>query len=175
MSKPGFEIKFCPHCAQKLVERRLKDHEPERLVCPGCGYIYYLDPKLAACAVVQKDGRVALVRRSIDPGYGLWVIPGGFVDRGEEVEEAVLREIKEETGLEALLGALLGLYSYPGETVVVAVYLASVRDGRLEARDEALEAAWFAEEEIPWSKLAFRSSRDALRDYFRRIKDAQTH
>ena len=70
----------------------LKVGDPERLVCTACGYIYYLDPKLAVLALVPWQGGLVMVRRSIEPGYGLWVVPGGFVDLGEKVEEAVTRD-----------------------------------------------------------------------------------
>lgn len=163
-------MNFCAACGGSLVSRLLKPGEPYRLVCLACGKVSYLDPKLAACAIIEDDSRVALVKRAIQPQRGLWVIPGGFVDRGEPVEEAVLREIREETGLEAELNGLLGLYSYPGETVVVAVYRAGRRSGELLALDESDDAAWFAEKDIPWERLAFSSTRDSLTDYFRSRK-----
>lgn len=144
------------------------------MVCDGCGFVFYLDPKLAACAIIVDQGRVALIRRAIPPAYGQWVIPGGFVDRGEPAPEAALREVIEETGLTVELDRLLGLYTYPGETVAVAVYLARRLSGRLRALDEALEAAWFDRDSIPWPELAFSSTRDSLTDYFRELDDAQT-
>ncbi len=137
-------------------------------MCVECGYVFYLDPKLAACAIIENDGRVVLIRRAIEPGKGQWVIPGGFVDRGEPVERAVIREVKEETGLDIEPNGLVGLYSYPTETVAVAVYRARILSGLLTALDETSEAGWFAENEIPWDELAFTSTRDSLTDYFRR-------
>jgi len=83
--------RFCPVCAGPLAERLLKPGEPKRLVCTRCGFIFYIDPKLAVLSVVPYQGGVVLVRRAIEPGYGLWVAPGGFVDVGEKVEEAVVR------------------------------------------------------------------------------------
>jgi len=96
--------RFCPVCAGPLAERLLKPGEPKRLVCTRCGFIFYIDPKLAVLSVVPYQGGVVLVRRAIEPGYGLWVAPGGFVDVGEKVEEAVVRETQEESGLLVVFG-----------------------------------------------------------------------
>lgn len=168
-----FRPKFCPSCGGSLTRRRLKAGEPPRLVCQACRFVYYLDPKLAACAIIEIDGRLLLNKRAISPGQGLWVIPGGFVDRGETVPQAVCREVSEECGLTIEVGPLIGLYSYPGETVVVAVHSAEVVGGWPKAIDESLAVGLFGFEEIPWDRLAFQSTRDCLRDYFRRKTDAQ--
>jgi len=168
------EFNYCTRCAGALVTKRVKDGEPERLVCPNCGGIHYLDPKLAACAIIEINGGVVLVKRSINPGRGLWVIPGGFVDRGEPVPEAMVREVAEETGLKVEPIELFGLYSYPGETVAVAVYLARVLSGDLIAGDESSAAGLFGPDEIPWEELAFRSTQDSLTEYCRRRENVGT-
>ncbi len=108
------------------------------------------------------------MRRDIDPGRGLWVLPGGFVDRYEEVPAAARREVLEETGLTIELTGLIGIYSYSDAATAVAVYAARPVSGELMAGDESAEAAWFAADEIPWDELAFQSSRDALGDYLKR-------
>ncbi|MGH7394835.1 MAG: NUDIX domain-containing protein, partial [Candidatus Methylomirabilales bacterium] len=123
MAQP-VEYRFCPRCAAALLPRRLKPGEPERLACAGCGFIFFLDPKLAACTICPLDGGIVLVRRSIEPGYGKWVIPGGHVDRGEAVVAAAIRETLEETSLEVAIRELVNVYSYPGNAVVVVVYVA---------------------------------------------------
>ena len=157
--------RFCPQCASPLARQTPKDGEPERLVCPACGHVHYMDPKLAAGCIVEHQGGIVLVRRGIEPGYGKWVYPGGYVDRGETVEEAARRETQEEACLEVRVGPLVGLYSYPGQTVIVAVYRGTVTGGTLRAADECLEARPFTPQAIPWSELAFPSTFDALRDY----------
>jgi ADP-ribose pyrophosphatase YjhB (NUDIX family) len=148
-----------------LAKRLLKAGEPQRLVCTACGFVFYIDPKLAAIALVPLDGGLVLVRRAIDPGYGLWVVPGGFVDAGEPVEEAVVRETLEETHLTIRVQRLLQLYSYRGSPTVVAAYLTEYLEGKLAAGDETLEARIFTLKEIPWDRIPFRSTRDALREY----------
>ncbi|MBW1714084.1 MAG: NUDIX hydrolase [Deltaproteobacteria bacterium] len=164
--------KHCPRCGHKLGRRQLKDNEPQRLVCIACGFVFYLDPKLAVCALIAVDGRLVLGRRTIEPGRGLWVLPGGFVDRGEAVPRALEREVLEETGLEVETGPLWGLYSYPGQTVVVAVYQVRIVGGQLYAGDETSEVGLFLPEEIPWPELAFQSTADALQEYVRRDQGA---
>ena len=163
---------FCLRCGHPLSSATLKQGEPERLYCPECGYVHYFDPKLAACGLIVIRDRVLLCQRSIEPAKGLWVLPGGFVDRGERVEQAMEREVLEETGLKVRAAGLVGLYSYPGETVAVAVYLGEVLDGRPEAKDETQEVGLYAPGEIPWDRLAFSSTRDALQDFVRGLEDA---
>jgi len=156
---------FCPLCGGRLESRLLKQGEPLRLVCTSCLKPHYLDPKLAACTIVELDGEIVLLRRDIQPQKNRWVIPGGFVDRGETVEGAALRETLEECGLEVRIKRLLGVYSYPGETVVIVVYIVEYASGTLYAGDETAETGLFAPEEIPWENLAFRSTFDALKDF----------
>ncbi len=162
--EPAFQ--FCPMCGDALESRVLKSGDPSRLVCPGCSFVFYLDPKVAVGTVIDAgDGRVLLVRRAIEPGYGKWVFPGGYVDRGEQVEQAALREALEESGLSVRLEGLIGIYSYRGRTPIVIVYAARPIGGTLATDDESLEIKWFAPAELPWDALAFSSTQEALRDY----------
>ena len=158
--------RFCPRCGGALERRRLKASEPERPVCTQCGFVFYLDPKIAVGTIVKDaDDRLVLVRRAIEPGYGLWVFPGGYVDRGEPLTTAAVREAREECGLDVRLDGLVNIYSYPGHAPVVVVYAATATGGTLSVDDEGLEAARFETGSIPWAELAFPSTRDALRDY----------
>lgn len=161
--------RFCPRCAGSLEPRLLKPGEPERLVCGACGFIFYLDPKLAAGTISMLDGGLVLLRRGIEPQLGKWVFPGGFVDRGESVSEAAVRETFEEANLRVSLTGILDVYSFAGYDVVVVVYAADVVAGSLAAQDESLEARAFAPEAVPWEELAFESTRFALRDYLHRF------
>jgi 8-oxo-dGTP diphosphatase len=158
--------RHCPQCGGVLDQRLLKAGDPERLVCTDCGFVFYLDPKVAVGAIVRTaDDRIVLVRRAIEPGYGLWVFPGGYVDRGETVTEAAVRETREEAGLEVRLDGLVNIYSYPGRPIIIIVYTASILGGELRIDEESLEARLFTPADIPWSDLAFVSTRDALRDF----------
>jgi ADP-ribose pyrophosphatase YjhB (NUDIX family) len=159
--------RFCPVCGGALEARVLKATEPKRLVCSSqsCGFIFYLDPKIAVGTVIQFDAGIVLVRRAIEPGYGKWVFPGGYVDRGEEITLAAIREAREESGLDVRIDRLINIYSYAGRTPIVVVYAATRLSGELACDDEGLEAKAFEPTSIPWDELAFRSTREALRDY----------
>ena len=121
-----------------------------------------------ACTIIEMEGKIILLKRAIEPQKGKWVMPGGYVDRGEEVESAALRETKEECGLEARITRLHAVYSYPRKLAVVVVYLADVLGGELKAGDESEEVRLYPPDEIPWDNLAFESTSDALREYVKR-------
>jgi ADP-ribose pyrophosphatase YjhB (NUDIX family) len=158
--------RFCPSCAGTLEMRLLKRGDPERHVCTRCGQVVYQDPKVAVGTIISMDSRIVLVRRAIEPGYGKWVFPGGYVDRGEEVTVAAIREAKEEAGLDVRLDRLINIYSYAGRPLVVVVYAATAVGGELCTDEECLEARLFTADEIPWSELAFASTAEGLREYF---------
>ena len=105
------------------------------------------------------------MRRAIEPGYGRWVFPGGYVDRGEPLTVAAVREAREECGLDVRLDGLVNIYSYPGRTPVIVVYAATAIGGTLCIDEECLETAEFDVSAIPWDDLAFRSTHEALQDY----------
>jgi ADP-ribose pyrophosphatase YjhB (NUDIX family) len=161
---PSPNFRFCPKCGGALLLQQFKAHEPHRRVCGSCAFIFYDDPKVAACTIPILDGKIVLLKRGIEPSYGKWVFPGGFLDRGERVEAAAIRETWEEVNLKVRVSRLLNVYSYPGYPVVVIVYLAEIEGGELRAMDETLEVQTFAPEDIPWEELAFMSTRDALQD-----------
>ena len=157
-------IRYCPLCGAGLIRSPIPPEESEEAVCSACGFVFYLNPKLVAGTIPARDGRVLLVRRNIEPCKGKWTFPGGFVDWGESVTAAALRETFEETGLTVALGGLVGVYSYPGVPVVIVVYRAQVTGGSLAQSHEVAEVAWVTPEEIPWDSLAFPSTTDALKD-----------
>ncbi|HSF14424.1 MAG TPA: NUDIX hydrolase [Vicinamibacteria bacterium] len=163
------EYRFCPKCGGGLAVRRIKELEPERLVCISCEFVFFQNPKLAAGTIFQQDGGLVLVRRAIEPGYGKWVFPSGFVDRGETVVEAAVRETREEANVDVDILELIDVFSYESSPVVVVVYAAEVVSGELKAADECLEVRSFDPAQVPWQELAFSSTRDAVRSYIRRF------
>jgi ADP-ribose pyrophosphatase YjhB (NUDIX family) len=157
---------FCPRCGGSLERRVIKATEPTRLVCTRCTFVFYLDPKIAVGTIIRvSSGRIVLVRRAIEPGLGRWVFPGGYVDRGEPLTAAAVREAREECGLDVRLDGLVNVYSYAGRAPVIVVYAATALGGTLAPDEESSETAEFASDTIPWDMLAFRSTREGLRDY----------
>ena len=143
----------------------VKEGEPERLVCEGCGYIQYLNPRVASGAIVRSGGKLVLLRRGIEPAYGKWVFPGGFVDAGETLEGAATRESMEEAGIKVSIDGLIGAYSYEGSPVVIIVYAGTIVEGEPRALDESIGIGFFDRDEIPWDDLAFPSTKDSLKEY----------
>jgi len=163
------EYNFCPRCSGRFEQRVIKEGDPERLVCDDCGFVFYMGPKLVAGAVFELDGGVLLMQRDIEPGYGKWTFPGGFVERGERTEAAAEREVLEETGLEVRACGLVGLYSYEGQIPAIAVYRAEVVGGVPVPLDETMDVKTFPRDGLPWAELAFPSTEHALEDYLGRI------
>ena len=145
------EDKFCPGCGFPLA--RTETAGKVRPVCSKCRRIIYYDPKVAAVVVVGRGDRVLMVRRANQPGYGLWSVPGGYVDRGEVVEMAAAREVREETGLVVEIGGLLGLFSQAGNPVIVAAFAGVETGGLLRAGPETLAVEFFPQDALP--PLAF--------------------
>lgn len=153
------DILHCQRCGGETIERLVDGRW--RPVCEACGAVTYLDPKLAVAVVLQRAGTVLLGRRG--PGAreaGKWSFPAGFVERGEVVETAAVREVEEETGLTIELSTLIGLISTPGETVVLAVYTARITGGAERAADDLTELGWFAPDALP--ELAFPHDQDII-------------
>ncbi|MCC7416536.1 MAG: NUDIX hydrolase [Acidobacteria bacterium] len=158
--------RFCPRCGGELVRRTLRAAEPARPVCTRCGFVFYIDPKIAVGTIIRTAAqRLVLVRRAIEPGYGKWVFPGGYVDRGETLTAAAVREAREECGLDVRLNGLVNIYSYAGRAPVIVVYAAVALGGTLCPDEECLETAEFAADALPWHELAFDSTHEGLRDY----------
>jgi mutator protein MutT len=157
------DVLHCHRCGG-VSEERVVD-ERMRPVCIECGTVTYLDPKLAVAVVVQRDGQVLLGRRGAHTrAAGKWSFPAGFVERGEVVEEAAVRETREETGYDIELGPLVSLISSPGEIVVLAVYTGVIRSGDAQAADDLTELGWFALDNLP--ELAFPHDREILNRLF---------
>lgn len=166
---PILDPKFCSRCAAPLSKAVPRGDQRPRHVCSVCGFIHYLDPKVACGTVPELDGRLALIQRGIEPKKGAWSFPCGFMEIDETTEAAAIRETREETGLDVRLSGLLGTYSYTdsffGGAIVVVVYRAVVVGGTLKADDDCCDAKLVAPDAIPWSDLAFASSHSALRDW----------
>ena len=141
------DVSYCARCGHALVVQEL--HGRPRPRCPSCGHIVFLEPKLAAVVLVAIDGKLVLVRRANEPALGEWSFPSGYVDRGEAVEDAAAREVREETGLEVEVTRLLGIYSRADDPVVLAAYAAEVVGGTMQAGDEVSDIDLFDPDALP--------------------------
>jgi len=168
---PILDPKFCSRCGAPMTKAVPPGDSHPRHVCTSCAFVHYLDPKVACGTIAEVDGRFALIERNIDPRKGYWSFPCGFMEIDETTEQAALRETKEETGLDVALEGHLGTYSYPdsfhGGSIVVVVYLARILGGTLQAADDCSDAKMITPAEIPWDKLAFKSSISAIQDWLR--------
>ncbi|MBN2406942.1 MAG: NUDIX hydrolase [Elusimicrobia bacterium] len=155
---------YCPICRKRLGTRKLAG--VRRAVCPGCGWIRYLNPVPAvACVVKNSGGEVLLVRRGIEPHKGRWTLPSGFMELYETPEQAVLRELEEETGIRGAVTRLLGVYSQPSRnygTVLSVGFLVRRKSGPIRPGDD-VDAAKF-EKVGDISKIPFESHRKMLED-----------
>jgi len=162
-------LNYCTRCGAPLTFGPYDGENRHRLGCDSCGFIAYVNPRLVVTTIpILDDGRVVLIRRGIEPGYGSWAQPGGFLEVDETVSEAGIRETLEETGLVVQLGEIVGLYSRLEAAVVVIAFEASVTSGTFVPDAETLEIAAFAPEAIPWRGIAFKTTRWALRDWLYR-------
>jgi 8-oxo-dGTP diphosphatase len=154
-------VNFCQVCGHAMIDRWA--HGKMRRICPACGFVHFDDPKVAVVAFIERDNRVLLVRRAMNPERGKWALPAGYVDYGEDPREAVIREVREETGLEVEITRLVSVEGGPGAVgaSIVIVYAASVVNGAARPQDDAEAVLWLsASDSLP--ELAFESTRTML-------------
>ncbi|MGI5838030.1 MAG: NUDIX hydrolase [Chloroflexota bacterium] len=156
---------YCMQCGSSMVEKVPPGDDRPRMVCPSCGNIAYINPKLVVGTLPIVDGKVLLLRRGIEPRQGTWTYPGGFLEMGETTEEGARRETREEAGIEVGHLKLHGIYNRPSHGVVTIVYLAEILNGKPKPSSETLEVAFFGPNEIPWDELAFPTTVSALKDW----------
>ena len=163
MTNPDYV--YCPCCRTELTHKEL--FGAVRAFCPKCEWIHFIDPKVAAAVLVEQGGRVLLVRRAGEPFRGLWTLPAGFVNSGEDPSEAAARECLEETGLTVRLTRVYEIVAgreHPRGADFVIVYLAEVLHGEMNAGDDADAVEWFDKNNLP--PLAFRATQKALQSFY---------
>ncbi|MBL8472879.1 MAG: NUDIX hydrolase [Rhodocyclaceae bacterium] len=160
-------MNFCSNCGHPVNLKVPAGDTLPRHVCGNCGSIHYQNPKIIVGALAEWDDRVLMCRRAIEPRYGLWTLPAGFMECGEDSLQGALRETLEEAGARI---EIQGLYSIINITYVDQIYLiyrARLLDLDFCAGEESLEVRLMQESEVPWGELAFRSIDLTLRAYFR--------
>lgn len=152
---------FCPRCGEKVNHQ--EKFGKVRPVCSSCGFIYFQDPKVASAVLIEKENRVLLVRRVNEPFRGLWTLPAGFVNAGEDPADAAARECFEETGLtveiKKVLDVIAGREHERGADFII-VYSAEIISGEMFAADDADAVEWFERNNLP--PLAFKATQKVL-------------
>jgi ADP-ribose pyrophosphatase YjhB (NUDIX family) len=170
-------INYCSVCGALVSVRVPNGDRLPRHICDACGAIHYRNPRLIVGALPAWEDSILLCRRAIEPRHGMWTLPAGFMENGETVAEAALRETQEEANARIELGEMFTLISVPHISQVHVVFRAQLLDLDFSAGDETLEVTLFQEHEIPWDSIAFRTIAVTLRHYFadRRLGTYQFH
>jgi ADP-ribose pyrophosphatase YjhB (NUDIX family) len=167
-------MKFCSECAHPVSLQIPPDDNRMRYVCGNCGAIHYQNPKMVigSIPVWERNGelRVLLCKRAIEPQYGFWTLPAGFMENGETTGAAAQRETEEEAGARIQLHELFSLLNVPHVHQVHLFYRATLLDTDYAAGTESLEVALFTEAEIPWEDIAFPTVEITLRAFFADVK-----
>ncbi|MBS0506648.1 MAG: NUDIX hydrolase [Proteobacteria bacterium] len=160
-------IKHCRECGAAVSYRLPDDGDTRpRAICPACGTIHYENPLMVVGTVPVLGERVLLCKRNIEPRWGKWTLPAGFMELGETAEQGAARETDEEAGALIEMGPLFSLLSVPQVGQVHIFYRATVLSDRFDPGHETLEARLFAEEEVPWDEIAFRTVKRTLECFF---------
>ncbi|HYP82510.1 NUDIX hydrolase [Variovorax sp.] len=160
-------IRHCKNCGSAVAYRIPDDGDTrERAVCPNCDTIHYENPLNVVGTIPVLDDRVLLCKRNIEPRWGKWTLPAGFMELEETVAQGAARETTEEAGANFRMGDLFAVMSVMRVGQVHLFYRAELLDDRFDPGHETIEARLFHEEEIPWDDIAFRTVREALRLYF---------
>lgn len=160
-------MKYCSNCGAKVALRIPKGDDRERYVCDECGIIHYQNPKVVVGCIPEYGDQILLCKRSIEPRYGFWTVPAGFLENGETVSDGAKREVLEEAKARV---EILGLYTVFDLTDINQVYLlfrSRLLDLDFGAGEESLEVKLYMEDDIPWDEIAFMPIKESLRLYFK--------
>jgi ADP-ribose pyrophosphatase YjhB (NUDIX family) len=157
---------FCSVCGHGLTRRVPAGDNRERDCCDHCGAVHYVNPRPVVGTIPVWQDRILLCKRAIEPRYGYWTLPAGFMEIGETTGEGAVRETIEEAGARILLGPIFSIIDVPQVEQVHIFYRAQLVDPDFKAGTESLDVRLFAEGEIPWSELAFRTVSTTLRLFF---------
>lgn len=159
-------MKYCSTCGHTVSLRIPAGDSLPRHVCDHCGAIHYLNPKIVVGALAEWEDKILMCRRAIEPRYGFWTLPAGFMENGETTAEGAQRETIEEAGARVELGGMFSLINVPQISQVHIIYRARLLDLDFGPGEESLETVLMTEKDIPWDDLAFRTIALTLRHYF---------
>jgi ADP-ribose pyrophosphatase YjhB (NUDIX family) len=159
-------MNFCSHCGTRVVVRVPPGDSLPRHVCDKCGTIHYQNPKIIVGCIPTWENRVLLCKRAIEPRYGLWTVPAGFMENGETTGDGAKRETLEEANANVEIGDLFALYNIPHINQVYMLFRAQLLDLDFHAGAETLEVRLCTDTEVPWDEIAFATVRNTLTHYF---------
>tara|TARA_B110000116_G_C16765209_1_gene550450 strand:- start:934 stop:1416 length:483 start_codon:yes stop_codon:yes gene_type:complete len=154
-------IKYCSSCANEMILKPFEN--TNRFFCINCDRMEFIDPKVVTGVLFTVEYKIVLIQRNLEPQRGKWTFPAGFVDRGEKVEDAAIREVFEETGYIVALNKLIGVYSQKDDPVILIVYSGQVIGGKLTDNSEVQNIEAFSLDKLPI--LAFERDRKILQDW----------
>lgn len=163
---------YCIQCGHPADLKTPENDSRPRLCCPTCGHIHYENPKVVAGTLCVHEGKILLCRRAIEPRYGAWTLPAGFLEIGESMRDGAVRETLEEADAIATESQLYALFDLPEFGQIHVMYLAHLKDGAFGCGTESLECRLFGLDEIPWDELSFRTVIKTLEYY---VEDAKHH
>ncbi|MCK4865708.1 MAG: NUDIX hydrolase [Gammaproteobacteria bacterium] len=159
-------MKFCSECGNTVVHRIPEGDNLPRFICEHCDIIHYQNPKLIVGCLPVWNEQVLLCKRAIEPSYGLWTLPAGFMENQESLEEAALRESREEANANLDIQNIYSVISLPHINQIYVLYRAKLLDLDFYAGSESLDVQLFNEADIPWEQLAFKTIERTLKQYF---------
>lgn len=162
----GSGVNYCSHCGAEVGVRVPEGDNRPRHVCGACGTIHYQNPKVVVGCIPEWGDRILLCRRAIEPRYGFWTLPAGFMERGETTQDGAARETYEEALARVEVLSLYTLFNLPHIDQVYLLFRSRLLDLGFGPGEESLEVRLFAEAEIPWGEIAFPVIRETLKLYF---------
>ena len=157
-------MKFCSNCGVPVILKIPAGDTRDRWVCDACTIVHYQNPKMVVGCVPERDGKILLCKRAIEPRHGFWTVPAGFMELGETIAQGAARETLEEACAEVSIGHLFASVDVV-EAGQVHLFFTAALMSDFAAGDESLDVQMFAKDEIPWDEIAFRSGTFALKKY----------
>lgn len=157
---------FCMQCGQSTTTRIPLGDSLPREVCTSCGFIHYVNPKIICGALVTEGDQILLCRRAIEPRYGKWTLPAGFMELNETLQAGAARETQEEAQADVEIEQLYCIYNLPHIGQVYTLFKAQLKNHHFGAGEETIESRLFSETDIPWDNLAFLVVERTLKHYF---------
>ncbi|PTB84162.1 NUDIX hydrolase [Marinobacter vinifirmus] len=163
-------MKYCSTCGQPVEQRIPEGDNRHRYVCVSCETIHYQNPRIVAGTVPVWEGQILLCKRAIEPRYGYWTLPAGFMENAETTMEAAARETREEALAEVTIHGLYSIIDVPHINQVHMFYRATLTDGQFGAGQESLESKLFTPDDIPWDEISFPTVRKTLELFLNDMK-----